>query len=520
MVAKYSAAAFAAMSTLVAAGPVSYYPRAVTELNQAAFEEAQKRDDTATRAFSNTAIKTSDGKCLFVDKLSGDFRANLTPVQVAECGSTDGQGWDIITQGEHNNVAGNMLVVNTLTQACLNFDPRRPAGSQVNLFSCGGRADGGGLVTNSQLFAFDGAAGPLSLIPDSRKGSCLVVSGSTVDVAACDDGKTGQKFTFAGAATRSTTGAAPIASSLTQPASRTSVTVTVTAGELKMKRNAGPDTTTTTELVYVTQRPTEAAEPSFSSTTTIFVTVDASPSAPAQGQPGNIPQVSINPTTTVVLNPGNGAGAQPAPTGAKEAPAASAPAGGAAGGIPQVSINPTTTVVLNPGNGAGAAPARTSVGAGAGKAASSTSAKAKIPASSAPVASAPAGQPIQVSIGPSATVTLNPGNGAAPAATSSAGKAAPTSGKAAAPAPSAPVASAPAGAQPIQVSIGPSGTVTLNPGNGAAPAPTGSAGAGAGAGKAKAPAAPAPSAPAAAPPAGQPIPQVSINPTTTVTLLT
>ncbi|KAK8088684.1 hypothetical protein PG997_003645 [Apiospora hydei] len=498
MVAKYSAAAFAAMSTLVAAGPVSY-PRAVTELNQAAFEEAQKRDDTATRAFSNTAIKTSDGKCLFVDKLSGDFRANLTPVQVAECGSTDGQGWDIITQGEHNNVAGNMLVVNTLTQACLNFDPRRPAGSQVNLFSCGGRADGGGLVTNSQLFAFDGAAGPLSLTPDSRKQSCLVVSGSTVDVAACDDGKTGQKFTFAGAATRSTTGGAPIASSLTQSASPTSVTVTVTAGELKMKRNAGPDTTTTTELVYVTQRPAEAAEPSFSSTTTIFVTVDASPSAPAQGQPGNIPQVSINPTTTVVLNPGNGAGAQPAPTGAKEAPAASAPAG------------------------------RRSVGAGAGKAASSTSAKAKIPASSAPVASAPAapapsapaGQPIQVSIGPSATVTLNPGNGAAPAATSSAGKAAPTtSGKAAVPAPSAPAASAPAGAQPIQVSIGPSGTVTLNPGNGAAPAPTGSAGAGAGAGKAKAPAAPAPSAPAAAPPAGQPIPQVSINPTTTVTMLT
>ncbi|KAK8055891.1 hypothetical protein PG993_001118 [Apiospora rasikravindrae] len=515
MVAKYSAAAFAAMSTLVAAGPVSY-PRAVTELNQAAFEEAQKRDETATRAFSNTAIKTSDGKCLFVDKLSGDFRANLTPVQVAECGSTDGQGWDIITQGEHNNVDGNMLVVNTLTQACLNFDPRRPAGSQVNLFSCGGRADGGGLVTNSQLFAFDGTASPFTLTPDSQKKSCLVVAGSTVDVTACDDGKTGQKFTFADAAATSTT-SAPIASSLTQTSSCTSVTVTVTAGELKMKRNAGPDTVTTTELVYVTQRPSEAAEESFSSTTTIFVTVDASPSAPAQGQPGNIPQVSINPTTTVVLNPGNGAGAQPAPTGAKEAPAASAPAGGAAGGIPQVSIGPSATVTLNPGNGAGAAPAPTSVGAGAGKAASSTSAKAKAPASSAPVASAPAGQPIQVSINPTTTVVLNPGNGAAPAATSGAGKAVPTtSAKAAVPAPSAPAASAPAGAQPIQVSIGPSGTVTLNPGNGAAPAPTSKAGAGAGAGRAKAP---APSAPAAAPPAGQPIPQVSINPTTTVTLL-
>lgn len=29
------------------------------------------------------------------------------------------------------------------TQGCLNFDPRRAAGDQVVLFSCGGRADGG-----------------------------------------------------------------------------------------------------------------------------------------------------------------------------------------------------------------------------------------------------------------------------------------------------------------------------------------------------------------------------------------
>jgi hypothetical protein len=36
-----------------------------------------------------------------------------------------------------------MLIVSTLTQACFNFDPRRPAGNQVLLFSCGGRAGGG-----------------------------------------------------------------------------------------------------------------------------------------------------------------------------------------------------------------------------------------------------------------------------------------------------------------------------------------------------------------------------------------
>lgn len=34
-------------------------------------------------------------------------------------------------------------LTNPQTQACLNFDPRRAAGNQVNLFSCGGRADGG-----------------------------------------------------------------------------------------------------------------------------------------------------------------------------------------------------------------------------------------------------------------------------------------------------------------------------------------------------------------------------------------
>lgn len=135
--------------------------RAVDALNEEATAEAQQRDDGATRAFSDVQIKvrttsmfhspilsntnhqTSDGKCLFVDKLSGDFRANLTPIQVADCGSTDGQGWDIITAGKHNNADNAMLIVSTSTQACFNFDPRRAAGNQVLLFSCGGRADGG-----------------------------------------------------------------------------------------------------------------------------------------------------------------------------------------------------------------------------------------------------------------------------------------------------------------------------------------------------------------------------------------
>lgn len=192
----------AIIATILAAGLVAGMParRAVTELNQEATAEAQQRDNTATRAFSNIQIKTADGKCLFVDKLSGDFRANLTPVQVATCGTTDGQGWDVITSGKHNDQKGQALIVSTLTQACMNFDPRRKAGDQVNLFSCGGRADGGGQVTNSQLFAFDGQAGPLSLSPENGKQQCLSSLGQRIDIAACANGAQDQSFTFGAAA--------------------------------------------------------------------------------------------------------------------------------------------------------------------------------------------------------------------------------------------------------------------------------------------------------------------------------
>ncbi|KAI1359715.1 hypothetical protein F5Y08DRAFT_318878 [Xylaria arbuscula] len=186
---------FASFIHLATQSPV-LFRRAVTQLDQTAFEEAQQPDATATKAFASTLIKTADDRCLFVDKLSGDFRANLTPVQIADCGSTDGQEWDIITNGKHNNVADSMLVVSTLTNACLNFDPRRPAGNQVILFSCGGRADGGGEVTDSQLFPFNGGAGPLSLSPENDLASCFTVSNEVIDVASCQAGDLHQLFTF------------------------------------------------------------------------------------------------------------------------------------------------------------------------------------------------------------------------------------------------------------------------------------------------------------------------------------
>lgn len=103
-------------------GSPTVEPRAVASLNAAAFAEAQVRDDTATRAFSAAEITTSDGQCLTVNELSGDFRANLTPVQIAACNGTTGQLWDIITAGVHDNAPGTMLVVNTLVRLSI-LDP-------------------------------------------------------------------------------------------------------------------------------------------------------------------------------------------------------------------------------------------------------------------------------------------------------------------------------------------------------------------------------------------------------------
>ncbi|KAI9799312.1 MAG: hypothetical protein M1825_004805 [Sarcosagium campestre] len=181
------------------ASPAHLHRRVVKSLNEAATAEAHTRDDTATRAFSDTAIKTSDGQCLFVDELSGDFRANLNPIGVAACDGSAGQKWDIITKGEHISVAGAALFVNTLTQACLNFDDRRAEGNKVIMFSCGGRADGEGIETNSQQIVFDGGAEPQALTPLNAPGTCFGVKGTVLDKVACDQGDATQSFTFGGA---------------------------------------------------------------------------------------------------------------------------------------------------------------------------------------------------------------------------------------------------------------------------------------------------------------------------------
>jgi len=158
---------------------------ATTVLDPAAVAQAQVRDDTATRAFSAAQIQ-SNGQCLTVNANSGDFRENLIPITIQDCDGSAGQQWDVITAGVHNNVPGTALFVSTLTQGCLNFDPRRAAGNQVLLFSCGGRADGGGSVTNSQLFTFANNSTTIPLVTTSQANTCLFSNNGFLDDTSCD----------------------------------------------------------------------------------------------------------------------------------------------------------------------------------------------------------------------------------------------------------------------------------------------------------------------------------------------
>jgi len=214
--------------------------RTVTSLDQAAVAQAQQRDDTATRAFTAQEIRTSDGRCFFVDPLSGDFRENLTPIQLVECDGSDGQKWDIITSGKHNNVAGQALVVSSLTNACLNFDDRRAAGNQVLLFSCGGRADGSGQVQNAQLYSFNGSS-TLTLQPLSNKGVCLFPNGNLLDQTNCNNSPS-QVFTIGGG--QQSTGSVH-SSSATATATASSETVVTTVSAPSSVATSTAATTTT-----------------------------------------------------------------------------------------------------------------------------------------------------------------------------------------------------------------------------------------------------------------------------------
>ncbi|KAJ6571981.1 hypothetical protein B0H19DRAFT_1372895 [Mycena capillaripes] len=249
--------------TVLAAGLATAVPlnRRDVSLDAAATAEAQKFDATATRAFTATTITTSDGKCLSVDPFSGDFRENLTPVNVVTCNGSKNQTWDVITAGVHNNVKGQALIVSSLTNACLNFDARRAPGNQVLLFSCGGRADGGGQVTDSQLFAFTGGAGPQAFVPQAGKNAvCLTVKGNVIDQTACNGAASAsgaELFTFGGkgaaaadppaaaATTATTTSAADCVASTVTKTVTVTVTGSVASTNVAIVQSTTPAATTT-----------------------------------------------------------------------------------------------------------------------------------------------------------------------------------------------------------------------------------------------------------------------------------
>ncbi|KAL2155802.1 hypothetical protein VTH82DRAFT_544 [Thermothelomyces myriococcoides] len=178
-----------ACTALVGATPSRH--RIVDSLDGQATGAAQRRDNNLARVFSHVQIKTSDGKCLFVGEHPDNVRATSAPVQVADCGSTGGQYWDIITAGRHVKGDNVLLVVNTLTQTCLEFDPRQQPGSQVRLSPCGE-----GEVTDSQLFASSSGAGPLPLQPRNQVESCVIAKNGVIGISRCDSSDAGQVFTF------------------------------------------------------------------------------------------------------------------------------------------------------------------------------------------------------------------------------------------------------------------------------------------------------------------------------------
>ncbi|KAL3419261.1 hypothetical protein PVAG01_09483 [Phlyctema vagabunda] len=122
----------------------------------------------------------------------------------------------------------------------MNFDPRRAAGNQVIMFSCGGRADGGGDVTNSQLFDFTGGVEPGPLSPKNAAGTCFTVKNNVLDQASCQDGEASQVFSFGGKGTEAT----PSSSEASQPPSSTEDCFSTTM--VTLTRSAAASTLATT----------------------------------------------------------------------------------------------------------------------------------------------------------------------------------------------------------------------------------------------------------------------------------
>ncbi|KAF8060963.1 hypothetical protein FPV67DRAFT_1673793 [Lyophyllum atratum] len=121
-------------------------------------------DATATRAATGAQIRSaaSPDICFDVsDFRVGDFRFNLVPLTLKKCDeSVDGQKFDLITKGQHNNVAGSRqtLIVSSQQFTCIDRRGNKDDRTRPGLFACGGRAAGDGETTADQLYFFNPTA--------------------------------------------------------------------------------------------------------------------------------------------------------------------------------------------------------------------------------------------------------------------------------------------------------------------------------------------------------------------------
>jgi hypothetical protein len=107
-------------------------------------------------------------------------------------------------------------------------------------------------VTDSQLFFFNGGAGPLSLSPENQVESCFTVSNDVLDVGPCRSGDLDQLFTFGDAL------------SLAPEPTSTSTDVQTTSADLTTSLSAtsttsGQETTTATAAITTSLQATATA---------------------------------------------------------------------------------------------------------------------------------------------------------------------------------------------------------------------------------------------------------------------
>ncbi|GLB36581.1 hypothetical protein LshimejAT787_0308690 [Lyophyllum shimeji] len=121
-------------------------------------------DATATRAATAVQIRSaaSPNTCFDVSNFrAGDFRFNLVPVAPNPCDSTvEGQKFDLITKGAHNNVAdgSRTLIVSSQQFTCVDRRGNINDRTRPGLFACGGRAAGDGETTADQQYFFNSTA--------------------------------------------------------------------------------------------------------------------------------------------------------------------------------------------------------------------------------------------------------------------------------------------------------------------------------------------------------------------------